>query len=39
MAGLKTVPAVVMDLDEKQAMEIALVENLQREDLNPIEEA
>ncbi|HOO11364.1 MAG TPA: ParB/RepB/Spo0J family partition protein [Bacillota bacterium] len=39
MAGLKTVPAVVMDLDERQAMEIALVENLQREDLNPIEEA
>lgn len=39
MAGLKTVPAVVMDLDERQVMEIALVENLQREDLNPIEEA
>ena len=39
MAGLKTVPAIVMELDERQAMEIALVENLQREDLNPIEEA
>ena len=39
MAGLKTVPAIVMDLDERQVMEIALVENLQREDLNPIEEA
>ena len=39
MAGLKTVPAVVMELDERQVMEIALVENLQREDLNPIEEA
>ncbi len=39
MAGLKTIPAVVMELDERQVMEIALVENLQREDLNPIEEA
>lgn len=39
MAGLKTVPAVVMELDERQIVEIALVENLQREDLNPIEEA
>src|SRR5690554_195240 len=39
MAGLKTVPVVVMELDERQVMEIALVENLQREDLNPIEEA
>jgi ParB family chromosome partitioning protein len=39
MAGLKAVPAVVMELDERQMVEIALVENLQREDLNPLEEA
>jgi ParB family chromosome partitioning protein len=39
LAGLRTVPAVVRSLDERQAMEIALVENLQREDLNPIEQA
>lgn len=39
MAGLTTIPAVIMELDERQVMEVALVENLQREDLNPIEEA
>ncbi len=39
LAGLWTVPVVVKDLDDKAVMEIALVENLQREDLNPIEEA
>jgi ParB family chromosome partitioning protein len=39
MAGLRTVPAVIMELDERQMTEIALVENLQREDLNPMEEA
>jgi len=39
IAGLKTIPAVVKELDEKQVVEIALIENLQREDLNPIEEA
>lgn len=39
MAGLKTVPAAIMELNERQVMEIALVENLQREDLNSIEEA
>ncbi len=39
IAGLKTIPAVVKDLDEKQVMEMALIENLQREDLNPMEEA
>jgi len=37
-AKLQTVPAVVRELDEKQMMELAVLENLQREDLNPIEE-
>ncbi|MBM4761720.1 ParB/RepB/Spo0J family partition protein [Bacillus sp. B15-48] len=37
-AKLKTVPAVVRELNEQQMMELALLENLQREDLNPIEE-
>ena len=39
LAGLDQVPAIVKDLDETQVMEVALIENLQREDLNPIEEA
>lgn len=39
MAGLKTVPVLISDLDENSIMEVALVENIQREDLNPIEEA
>jgi ParB family chromosome partitioning protein len=39
MAGLKTVPAIVRDLNERDFREVSLVENLQREDLNPIEEA
>lgn len=39
MAGLATVPVVIKELTDKQIMEIALIENLQREDLNPIEEA
>lgn len=39
MAGLSEVPVVIRDMDESQAMEIALIENLQREDLNAIEEA
>ena len=39
LAGLETVPAVVRDVDESGALELALVENLQREDLNPIDEA
>lgn len=39
IAGLKTVPVVVLELGDRQAREAALVENLQREDLNPIEEA
>ncbi|WP_375090809.1 ParB/RepB/Spo0J family partition protein [Peribacillus sp. RS7] len=38
-AGLKTVPVVVRELNEQQMMELAILENLQREDLNPIEEA
>ncbi len=39
LAGLKEVPAVIREYDEQQKMEIALIENVQREDLNPIEEA
>lgn len=39
LAGLKSIPAVVRSLSDKETMEIALVENLQREDLNPLEEA
>jgi ParB family chromosome partitioning protein len=38
-AGLKEIPCIIKDIDEKGRMEIALIENLQREDLNPIEEA
>src|SRR5690606_9635932 len=38
-AGLKKVPVVVRDLTEQQMMEMAVLENLQREDLTPIEEA
>lgn len=37
--GLKTVPAIVRDMAEQQKLELALVENLQRKNLNPIEEA
>jgi ParB family transcriptional regulator, chromosome partitioning protein len=39
IAGLTEVPVVIRELSDEQAMEIALIENLQREDLNPIEEA
>ena len=37
--GLKEVPALVMDLSEKSILEVSLIENIQRQDLNPIEEA
>ena len=39
LAGLKSIPAVVRNSSDEQSMELALIENLQREDLNPIEEA
>ena len=39
MAGLDTVPAIIREFDDTEMMEIALLENLQREDLNPFEEA
>lgn len=38
-AGLKEVPVIVMNLTEQEIVEISLIENIQREDLNPIEEA
>lgn len=38
-AGLKKIPAIIRDYDELKVMEVALIENLQREDLNPVEEA
>ena len=38
-AGLHKVPAVILDVDDQKSLEIAIVENVQRQDLNPIEEA
>jgi len=38
-AGIKELPAVIMDISDKEILEISLIENIQREDLNPIEEA
>lgn len=38
-AGLETIPAVVRDMDELQLLEVGIIENVQRSDLNPIEEA
>ena len=39
LAGLSEIPAVIVEADDKKTMELALIENLQRQDLNPMEEA
>lgn len=39
LAGLQEIPVVIRDIDDRSAMAVALIENIQREDLNPLEEA
>ena len=39
IAGLREIPAVILEADDRKVMELALIENLQRQDLNPVEEA
>ncbi len=39
LAGLSDIPAVILEADDRKVMELALIENLQRQDLNPVEEA
>ena len=39
MVGLKEVPAIIMDVTDKEVLELSLIENIQRQDLNPLEEA
>ena len=39
LAGVKTIPAIIKEFDEEKTYEISLIENLQRQDLNPVEEA
>ena len=39
LAGLREIPAVIIEADDRKVMELGLIENLQREDLNPVEEA
>ena len=39
LAGLREIPAVIIEADDRKTMELALIENLQRQDLNPVEEA
>ena len=39
LAGLNEIPAVIIEADDRKTMELALIENLQRQDLNPVEEA